>query len=215
MRGVVRFLDKDGSGTVDVRELDHAVREFRILSRDKPSLGAGPMTVVDASELDLLAEYSSAQMMRRYHPLAGNEGKSKQARDRSGDDGEGYRDNNEGEQQRPATGYMTGIDGTDDVPFPCENARDDNDAEKEDKGHDQKGEGERGASKALTVADISEAFEEALRAFKTGGGDSSGVLGHPAAQQPSPDTRRAQVYATTGVDFSPPSSESLKDMKRS
>ncbi|CAM9980446.1 unnamed protein product, partial [Sphacelaria rigidula] len=65
VRSVVRFLDKDFSGTVDVRELDNAIRNFRALRRECPSLGAGPLTVLDPSDLDRLATYSFAQMLQR------------------------------------------------------------------------------------------------------------------------------------------------------
>ncbi|CAM9854802.1 unnamed protein product, partial [Ectocarpus sp. 12 AP-2014] len=55
VRSVVRFLDKDSSGTIDVAEIDEAVREFRELTLDMPSLGTGPMTVIDAAEIGRLA----------------------------------------------------------------------------------------------------------------------------------------------------------------
>lgn len=55
---MVRFLDKDSSGTIDVAEIDEAVREFRELTLDMPSLGTGPMTVIDAAEIGRLARRS-------------------------------------------------------------------------------------------------------------------------------------------------------------
>ncbi|CAM9126272.1 unnamed protein product, partial [Laminaria digitata] len=63
VRSVSRFLDKDSSGVIDVTEVDKAVREFRQLSRDMPSIGTGPMTVIDLSEVERLAKRSFSDML--------------------------------------------------------------------------------------------------------------------------------------------------------
>ena len=63
MRSVSRFLDKDSSGVIDVTEVDKAIREFRQLSRDMPSIGTGPMTVIDRSEIERLAKRSFSDML--------------------------------------------------------------------------------------------------------------------------------------------------------
>lgn len=63
VRSVVRFLDKDSSGTIDVAEIDEAVREFRELTLGMPSLGTGPMTVIDAVEIGRLARRTFADIV--------------------------------------------------------------------------------------------------------------------------------------------------------
>lgn len=64
VRSVARFLDTDKSGMVDIRELEKAIREFRELSRDLPSLGSGPMTVMDPSELHRFAKRSFLELVQ-------------------------------------------------------------------------------------------------------------------------------------------------------
>lgn len=139
VRSVVRFLDDDSSGTVDVRELDNAIRNFRVLRRECPSLGAGPLTVLDPSDLDRLATYSFAQMLRRQQQQQRCQGKSgaRQSSSGSGQDVAGSNSDSgqtsgggaeggdmslergsvgdENVPGRPGTGYRTSPEGTDDV----------------------------------------------------------------------------------------------------
>ncbi|CAM9155421.1 unnamed protein product [Scytosiphon promiscuus] len=65
VRSVVRFLDKDNSGTIDVAEVDEAIRDFRELSRDLPTLGIGPLTVLDSAEINRLARRTFAHIAAR------------------------------------------------------------------------------------------------------------------------------------------------------
>ncbi|CAM9315039.1 unnamed protein product [Hapterophycus canaliculatus] len=87
VRSVVQFLDKDNSGTIDVAEVDEAIRDFRELSRDLPSLGTGPLTVLDAAEIDRLARRTFADIAARRtsSPLMGNNEKGDDG-DRDGDE---------------------------------------------------------------------------------------------------------------------------------
>lgn len=139
VRSVVRFLDKDFSGTVDVRELDNAIRNFRALRRECPSLGAGPLTVLDPSDLDRLATYSFAQMLQRRQEQQRCQAKNSACQSHSGSGQDAAGENSDTRQmtgkgaeegdmslerriagdenvsERPGTGYSTGPEGADDV----------------------------------------------------------------------------------------------------
>lgn len=138
VRSVVCFLDKDSSGTVDIGELDQAVRDFRALSKANPSLGAGPMTVVDPKELDRLTSYIFSEMLHRSFDDSGKSDcsefdKRSCAEEKSSENcdntdsrttfGQAGAEDVSGEGERSQsehctiTGYRTGIDSTNDLPL--------------------------------------------------------------------------------------------------
>lgn len=230
---MVRFLDKDSSGTIDVGEIDKAVREFRELVKDTPSLGTGPMTVIDSAEIDRLARRTFADLVAKHS----SSGKDNEIADADADTTNITNTTN--------TNTTTNNNDDDDGNDNNDNKNDDNNTaieytNKEGEGHDvevlpaaaaatvaavataeattpkadqglagggEAGEGDvdnddekRPQQTAVSVSDISAAFAEALRQFKTSGTDGegqhpNGAMRRPGAQQPSTDTQHAQVRA--------------------
>lgn len=200
-----RFLDKDSSGVIDVTEVDKAVREFRQLSRDMPSIGTGPMTVIDLSEVERLAKRSFSDM------VASRGGSHRGPNAEFGAGGEA-----ETTLQSSGGGRNPGVESTDDGQVqtaavdtktpPDENrkgrvgAGQEIEARKEDgAGEDRGGRVEAGgegiAAVTVSVSEISTAFEEAFRQFKDSASkeDSAGARWYPAAQHPLADAQYEQV----------------------
>ncbi|CBN78026.1 hypothetical protein Esi_0082_0041 [Ectocarpus siliculosus] len=98
VRSVVRFLDKDSSGTIDVAEIDEAVREFRELTLDMPSLGTGPMTVIDAAEIGRLARRTFDDIVVNNAPPSSSSRIDNDNNTRSGGSNDGD-DDDKGEHQ--------------------------------------------------------------------------------------------------------------------
>lgn len=213
---MVQFLDKDKSGTIDVAEVDEAIRDFRELSRDLPSLGTGPLTVLDAAEIDRLARRTFADIADRRDTscVEGNNQKDGASSCVKVDNENDAGDDNETNRSRPYTTSRAG--GADDVQFrPPETAVDTatttaaavvDEGPRETEGAEGDGhEVDRneggGKSRTISIADIAEEFREAFRQFKDGGEGkhSIGAMRHPGTQQPSTDTQHAQV--NTDCDF--------------
>lgn len=185
MRSVVRFLDKDSSGTIDVGEIDEAVRDFRELSRDTPSLGTGPMTVIDSEEIDRLARRTFADIVVKHSSSS------------IGDN------SNSNSDSSKAVGYSTSVEGQDDVEFRPPVATAAAAAEVaagvaeggEGVGDGGNGGGQQPPQETVSVSEISVAFDEAFRQFKADGEGQHSItaMHHPGTQQPSTDTQHAQV----------------------
>lgn len=182
---MVRFLDKDESGTIDVKEVDEAIREFRELSRDLPTLGAGPMTIVDSVELGRFAKRSFSNMLVSHRKKARLSKNVPDAMSGQGVGGSALQGRN--------AAYKMGLDGTDDKEFPVYaghgvRSEDESDHGGEwDEGLEQEG--------TVSVSEISEAFEKAFRQFTADGGteESLGEWRRPKTQLRSTDTEQAQV----------------------
>lgn len=217
MRSVVRFLDKDSSGTIDVGEIDKAVREFRELVRDTPSLGTGPMTIIDSVEIDRLARRTFADLVAKYSSV-GKDGETVNA-DADADTTITTTNNNDGKDNKTdenanAAGYTTGREGGDDVQFlPAVTAgtppkaekgpaaaggeAGEGDADSDGGDHDEE---RQQPQQTVSASETSTAFADALRQFKTGGEGqhSGGAMRRMGAQQPSTDTQHAKVYTRVG-----------------
>ena len=220
MRSVVRFLDKDCSGTIDVGEVDKAVREFRELVRDTPSLGTGPMTVIDSAEIDRLAARTFADLVAKRSPAGEDSSETAPSAtathnytsDKDDDDGGGgSKDNkndgkNESDDNTIGVGYTTGKEGGDGVQFlPAATAGTPTKAEggvppaggeADSDGGDEHEHEEQQPQQNVSVSEISMAFADALRQFNAGGeGPHSGgaMRRTGGAQQPSTDTQHAKV----------------------
>lgn len=209
MRSVVRFLDNDSSGTIDVGEIDKAVREFRELVRDTPSLGTGPMTVIDSAEIDRFARKTFADLVAN-HSSPGKDGKILHAdadTTATTTNNSSSNDNNDNLNDKTAVGYTTSEEeGDDDQVLPAAAAAaatkgqppktDQALAGGEASGGDVDSDNEDEARQpTVSVSEISAAFAEALRQFKTGGEGqhSSRAMRRAAEQQPSTDTQHAKV----------------------
>lgn len=200
---MVRFLDKDSSGTIDVGEVDEAVREFRELSRDMPSLGTGPMTVIDSSEIDRLARRTFGDLVRGEDPPAHDIVATSSDNNTSNNQEEASGDHDHDDNNKGAVGYNPGAEGADDVefaqPVAATQPNDQDSPEAEAAGGDGGGSGsgsdEAAQKKTVSVPEISAAFERAFRQFKSDGEGqhSIGAMRHPGTQQPSTDTRHAKV----------------------
>lgn len=185
---MVRFLDKDSNGTIDVSEIDKAVREFRELVRDTPSLGTGPMTVIDPVEIDRLARRTFADLAAK-HPSSG---KGDEIADTEADATTTTNsDKNDGNKKREG-------DDVEVLPEPAAGALPDT-GQGLTEGETSKGDvdsgGEQQPQQTVSVSEISAAFAEALRQFKAEGeGEHSiGAMRRPGIQQPSTDTQHAKV----------------------
>lgn len=199
---MVRFLDKDASGTIDIKEIGDALREFRELSRNSPSLGIGPMTLVDSSEIERLAKFSFSDILA-----------SRRSKSQASEDGAttNLQEGQESVPQTSSAGYSTEVEGADDVQF----RRSDNITALNDGGRvDDKEEGrerrqteenmEEKSTIAVSVSEIAAAFEAAFRQSKAiSEGQSARSGRHPAAHQPSADTQHAQARHTICPGVSP------------
>lgn len=200
---MVRFLDTDSSGTVDVGEVDKAVREFRDLVRDRPSLGTGPMTVIDSAEIDRLARRTFTDLVAK-HSSSGMDNKATDA------DGDAATTNNEKNEKNDDENGTTvgstiregGGHGVEVLPA-ATTAAAATEGVSRDTDQGAAGEGDVNSDdekqsqqqQTVSVSEISEAFQEALRQSKDDG-EGQHSVGHvrrPGPQQPSTDTQHAQV----------------------
>lgn len=192
-----RFLDKDSSGVIDVTEVDRAVREFRQLSRDMPSIGTGPMTVIDLSEVERLAKRSFSDMLTSRGNANGNGGSKPSLRAggksestlQNSSSGEGGSPRVEGtgnDQITPPDGAQKG------VGVGQEKEAREEDGQGQDEGRGCVGEG---SAATVSVSEITAAFEEAFRQFKAGASkeEPAGARWYPAAQHPTADAQYEQV----------------------
>lgn len=201
IRCVVRYLDKDGSGTVDIQELDKALREFRELKRDMPSLGAGPLTIFDPLDLDQVAHCSFSyiiesrgrQSITDDDILSPQESPSRPAREREKLTWRVHGNTMATVGSRMSVSESNGVRQLEHCTghdlkkkYPCLN--------REEGARAPECHEDETIEDTVTAAEISAVFDEAVREFRATGREGSGGISHSAMHQPSANIRQAQVY---------------------
>lgn len=209
---LVRFLSIEDQGAVGIPDIIEILREFQDMVRDVPSLGAAPMTVVDPSDLDILARSCFSEMLqsrRRRQSVNNPTLISQENVPRSEDEGHrtsGSRDHvklNQPERCAKETrreGQPICVERTPSphecpLAFPAEENR----VAEDD---------------TVTAEDISAAFDEAARMAKGSTQDASGAGCDSLIRDPVAKGYQSQVGISSWDCFGPISANARLDSRR-